>query len=65
MSFYLDFGDGTNITKSYLNSNHTFPIILDFLIYHTYNSYNKFIITMVAKDDDGGETRLTFEFNKK
>ncbi|MCK5560810.1 MAG: SBBP repeat-containing protein, partial [Thermoplasmata archaeon] len=58
ITLYLDFGDGTNITKFYPNNNQTFPVIINLTLSHDYTSGGTFSVILIAKDDDGGITTV-------
>jgi PKD repeat protein len=64
ISLYLDFGDGTNITKFYLNKNQTYPVRINLTLFHEYTSGGPFSVILIAKDDDGGITtvKVTLDF---
>lgn len=54
LTFYWDFGDGTNATSSYPNSNNIFPVQITDTIAHVFLSSGTYIITVIVEDDDGG-----------
>jgi hypothetical protein len=56
ITLYLDFGDGTNITKFYPNNNQTYPVSINVTLSHNYASSGTFSVILIAKDDDGGIT---------
>jgi hypothetical protein len=64
ITLYLDFGDGTNITEFYPNSNQTFPVSFNVTLFHDYTSTGTFSVILIAKDDDGGITtvKVTLDF---
>jgi len=62
-TFYLDYGDGTNITKFYPNKNQTYPVMINITLIHNYISHGKLTITLIAKDDDDGITIIKFSIN--
>jgi hypothetical protein len=55
---YLDFGDGTNITKFYPNNNQTYPVSINVTLSHDYTSGGTFSVILIAQDDDGGITTV-------
>jgi hypothetical protein len=61
--FYLDFGDGTNITKFYPNKNQTYPVMINITLIHNYISHGKLTVTLIAEDDDGGITLIKFSID--
>jgi hypothetical protein len=63
ITLYLDFGDGTNITKFYPNINQTFPVSIDLSLFHDYTSGGPFSVILIAKDDDGGITTIKFSID--
>jgi hypothetical protein len=64
ITLYLDFGDGTNITKFYPNNNQTFPVSFNLTLFHDYTSSGTYSFILIAKDDDGGITtvKVTLDF---
>ena len=63
ITLFLDFGDGTNITKFYTNLNGSYPVVLNENFYHQYSSAGTFNITLIAKDDDGGVDIINISVN--
>jgi hypothetical protein len=58
ITLHLNFGDGTNFTKFYLNNNYTFPVNINLTLFHEYTSGGTFSVILIAKDDDGGITTI-------
>jgi PKD repeat protein len=54
ITLYWDFGDGTNITKSFPNQNNTYPVMITDVVTHAFQSTGNFTVTLTVKDDDGG-----------
>jgi hypothetical protein len=61
LTFQWCFGDGTNFTHNYTNTNRTFPVeVIDTVVYG-YISDDKFTLTLIVMDDDGGVTIINYE----
>jgi hypothetical protein len=55
LTFYWDFGDGTNLTHSYPNNNTTFPVNIADVVKHSYSMAGSYIVRLIVRDDDRGE----------
>jgi hypothetical protein len=56
ITFYWDFGDGTNTSNFYPNQNQTFPVNITDRVSHAFPGTGTFTVTLIATDDDGGKT---------
>jgi LruC domain-containing protein len=54
LTFYWDFGDGTNMTKFYPNINNTYPVEIVARESHNYPKAGTYKVTLTVTDDDGG-----------
>jgi hypothetical protein len=54
LTFYWDFGDGTNVTNFYPNMNQTFPVHITDRITHAFIGSGTFTIIVTVEDDDYG-----------
>jgi PKD repeat protein len=55
LTFYWDFGDGTNMTTNYPNNNTTYPVNIADVVKHSYSMSGSYIVKLIVRDDDGGE----------
>ena len=54
LAFHWSFGDGTNATSFYPNTNNTYPVQITETITHAFLSSGSFTVTLTVTDDDGG-----------
>lgn len=54
LTFYWDFGDGTNVTSFYPNDDKTFPVVITETITHAFPRSGTYVVTLTVQDDDGG-----------
>ncbi len=62
LTFYWDFGDGTNLTTCYPNKNKTYPVNITDIVKHFYTAPGSYIVKLIVKDDDGGEVIIKYTF---
>jgi parallel beta-helix repeat protein len=58
LTFYWDFGDGTNFTQSYPNQNMTYPVKITERIAHKYTIAGTYVVKLLVKDNHGGVTTV-------
>jgi hypothetical protein len=63
LTFYWEFGDGTNLTKFYPNENLTFPFEVIQTTSHTYTSKGTFTISLIVSDNHGGKAKVSITIN--
>jgi PKD repeat protein len=54
LTFYWDFGDGTNATSFYPNGDGTYPVQITELINHVFPGRGTYVVVLTVEDDDGG-----------
>jgi hypothetical protein len=54
LTFYWDFGDGTNSTSFHSNANGTYPVQIMEVINHAFPGSGTYVVVLTVKDDDGG-----------
>jgi PKD repeat protein len=54
LTFYWDFGDGTNATSFYPNGNATHPVTIMEIINHVFPGSGTYVVVLKVEDDDGG-----------
>jgi PKD repeat protein len=59
ITFYWDFGDGTNISNFYPNQNQIYPVNITDRVSHTFSGTGKYTVTLIVSDDDGGKTSVS------
>jgi PKD repeat protein len=59
LTFYWDFGDGTNIEKYFSNLNKEFPMVIIDRVNHTYQNSGLYKINLIIKDDDGSISKIS------
>jgi hypothetical protein len=54
LTFYWDFGDGTNSTSFHSNANGTYPVQILMVINHAFPGSGTYVVVLTVEDDDGG-----------
>jgi hypothetical protein len=54
LTFYWDFGDGTNASTFFENKNKTLPVKITQYVSHAYSTTGTFTVTLKVADDKGG-----------
>lgn len=54
LTFNWDFGDGTNATSFYSNTNGTYPVEIMEIINHAFPGSGTYVVVLTVEDDDGG-----------
>jgi PKD repeat protein len=54
LTFYWEFGDGTNGTSHYVNADSTYPVTVIEVISHVFPGSGAYTVQLTVEDDDGG-----------
>jgi PKD repeat protein len=60
LTFHWDFGEGTNVTSIYPNTNGTYPVNIVDTVTHVFPGSGTYMITVTVKDDDGGMAQISY-----
>ncbi len=62
LTFDWDFGDGTNVSRTYPNTDETFPVRITEVITHLFLDGGSYTVVLTVRDDDGGKATIILAF---